>query len=661
MLSSLKEWLLDTAHVLAENLVRRAWWIEVFMPLVLASTFFVPICYVLYSGNVMVRHASRAEDWLLITSKKLAGVREAEPAPGIVSLIQDTPFPKSLPQNTDDRNNLSDPMTQVLDAKERLLEELAKQEPARIWMEWPAPLSKQLLDKVTELGLENSVTFLLNRFDYRKTVAMHLELARVPLLTNYDTCDMDLQIACDYTDRFPQWAQFQIAQTFGAFDPASEKFLSRNLPRYFSAFVLNLAPASVTEFELTEKGSASNQQQNFDNSIGTLKSTATLFDLPDVRGKQVFVSSKVEQSTRMGLDRPVVISGFLTEKAVPIASYLAALAEMFQSRSYVYVGSLFWSWAAAILLTFTWILLSFYYPSASVSGLLIFPVLALGGNAICLRYFSCYLPSFPLLLTALGTGYYSMFLKISISIVRGRQLMATHKALTETSVLKGNFLALVSHNLNTQIAKIKGMLDILGRKYPIQDASRIGARMQIQVRSVLSLLALEERNLRIEQKSLQEWVRILTAELGPIWKQLGMNVDLRLDPENEDSSLIPFGLEKRSLATWLAAKVYTNYYQESPTETEPAQIDFAYDETSNSLSIRFEGFSDKSWQPGLDDPELEQEKKLERAQLAQFIAGFEGLFRKQLRKEVLQDEDSNTQDTPIIVLSPLRAKTPSRT
>src|SRR5690606_21294012 len=82
-------------------------------------------------------------------------------------------------------------------------------------------------------------------------------------------------------------------------------------------------------------------------------------------------------------------------------------------------------------------------------------------NNFSMRYFGFYLPIFDVLYTAFLATLLSAFLGISYNLYRQSVLTAEQEGMAENIDLKSNFLSLVTHNLNTPIAKLKGLFDVI--------------------------------------------------------------------------------------------------------------------------------------------------------------------------------------------------------
>lgn len=160
-------------------------------------------------------------------------------------------------------------------------------------------------------------------------------------------------------------------------------------------------------------------------------------------------------------------------------------------------------------------------------------------NNFSMRYFGFYLPIFDVLYTAFLATLLSAFLGISYNLYRQSVLTAEQEGMAENIDLKSNFLSLVTHNLNTPIAKLKGLFDVITMqgfynrfRNQVDLCRQKVALMQIAVKSVLLSTALEQNNLYAKNHTLAQLSEEFIDLAKPIYEPFGLEVNVEYAVED---------------------------------------------------------------------------------------------------------------------------------
>jgi signal transduction histidine kinase len=208
--------------------------------------------------------------------------------------------------------------------------------------------------------------------------------------------------------------------------------------------------------------------------------------------------------------------------------------------------------------------LLWWYGAAIALGVFVM-VIVLGPlmNALALSYVNLYVPLFDAFYFGLATFLWAGFGQLSFYSFQQWRLDEQRQAHSRSADLKGNFVSLLSHNLNTPIAKMQGMLGILAAiptadhwKQDIRHAESLVAQLELLVRSVLIGTALEEGNQTATARSLQAIVDELRSTAIPVLKRLGAEIELdHYSAADDDLFHLPLVMDYRSIVAAIAAAV----------------------------------------------------------------------------------------------------------
>lgn len=183
-------------------------------------------------------------------------------------------------------------------------------------------------------------------------------------------------------------------------------------------------------------------------------------------------------------------------------------------------------------------------------------------NVINVRYFKIYLPIFDVIYAGLIVYIASAFSLVSIRSYQRWRLEERQKSLAMTADLKSNFISLISHNLNTPVAKLRGLVDILqqGAHEPknsrlLQQVSLLIGRLQLCIRSVLMSTSLEEGAIHPASTTLRAFIQEFQHSIQLTLKRMGIAIKIEPDPTDESLELwyTPFVFDVKIVAQAIGA------------------------------------------------------------------------------------------------------------
>jgi hypothetical protein len=123
-------------------------------------------------------------------------------------------------------------------------------------------------------------------------------------------------------------------------------------------------------------------------------------------------------------------------------------------------------------------------------------------------------------------------------------LQAKEELADSTADIKQNFIHLISHNLNTPIAQLRGLLEVLSQDQPdekrITSASRLLEFIRVTVRAVLNTSTMGNQEIRKSEHPLKTFLdSFMEFEMG-FFKRTGIQLEITPDEEDEDLGSVYF-------------------------------------------------------------------------------------------------------------------------
>jgi hypothetical protein len=410
------------------------------------------------------------------------------------------------------------------------LNKVLRSNPRLVVLSWNSlahPISKEYLDPVLKV---------IRRYSAQKKVLIALQLSStisVPeiiaeefLVVEARDCYYEINSFCTMNPNW-NWMPQKIVESFWIKDELWNP--SNNLPHTLPNFLLNLPhEKSLTYVDFNELGS----------HFTSANESAAVFIGSRLKQEDFFSDNKeILQLTRATLSET---SSSLMQDGMPLHVFWASMASMFIEGRTIKVVPKWLMWTLAIsfaaLTTFVIVKLG----SFALGPFLAFSFCMVFLNVVSTRYFSVYLPIVTILTLVLVMFVAVTFASISRNEWLRWKFVAKNFEAKMTTDLKENFLSLLSHNLNTPIAKWWGILDILRLRLPVTlrplaiFALKRVELLRLGVRVVLASTSLESRldsNARSSGESIKQtiidFLMRFEEEEGAILKRLGITLTKR--------------------------------------------------------------------------------------------------------------------------------------
>ena len=528
------------------GLYRKVWWFDVIYPFILSASLFSGLTYLIYHGEKHRSISGKVELNFIEFSLRAASPRPIVNSHEVVTVtLKD--FDLKYLEHYSHRGYRDVTISEYA----RLISNLLKHGANYIVISWihgqkdiPYERYLPLLNVLKEKPKDRKIVFAVQPFvkDYiPKELGIYAEVMEA------DPCQRGIQTVCIYQAHWEDWVIQEIVRdVWSARSEQREKqVISQNLPRIFPSYLLYFN--NVYEFQ--------------DFSYTELNDI--WFPEDYFRDKKIFLGNGLIQSrlgdyvalgrvgttlTRKDKDPPSIVG-------TPYHKYWAQIAQLFIDDALITVIPSWLSFSIAIIFAIIITLcLAYLGGPASLAAYLCVAILAPLFNALLIRFFHLYIPIFDTIFAGLSTFIIVTFAKLSLESFRHWQLHIRQKENEEIADIKGNFISLVSHNLNTPVAKMQGILDIL-LKLPLDKAigldldrsSRLVARIQLSIRAVLVATAIEDGKLNHEPMTLDAIMREFKSLMFSPLKRLGFTIDINLDSDVEELSQFPLRFDKRSL------------------------------------------------------------------------------------------------------------------
>ena len=539
--------------------VTRLWWLDVLWPLLLAGSLIGLLTFVIYAGQRHMRLASGGEDALLSASLAIAGsipmTRQNET---VVISADERDLTAQIPSGP----IVAEEGTSIHDIKvegyARVLRRIAFAGPKLLVLSWtpsahvgPESDYSALVDAMKQVP--RGVKILL-AYPPTEKWTIPAELQKLVSSVADSPCDdyTDAQLVCPFNTAhkpFSDWVIQAMLVELHVDEPALRRrsVVSSDIARTHPSFIVNVDdPQNITTFAFRD----------------ILSPT---FDLQVIRGKVAFVGSNLMQPERVRSQpaiRRVLTSQSTGEDlrldGTPVHVFWAQLAGMFLANEAVSVpaGGI----QALVIVLFCALMLLVLYRFGDVAAIGAFVSFALSApfvNGAAIRLMHVYIPLFDLYYFGLGTLILAGFGMLSKEAFHRWRLEESQRLHSHTADLKMNFTSLISHNLNTPIAKLQGVLDMLSHipeadtwRGPIAAAQTNTAMLLLYVKSVLVTTAIEENSISPTPCTAQRITEEFVGNYQTILCRLGIRLEVLAD---EDDEGLPVRVDLRSLHAALAA------------------------------------------------------------------------------------------------------------
>jgi hypothetical protein len=534
----------------------KVWWMDVLYPLVLSGLLFWSLSYLLYSGQKHRRVSSQIETRLLYWSLWSAGPRVLETASPFVTLsLVEEDF------QTLNQLNIHEHRDTSLINYAFLLNRLLDLDVKTIFIHWQPdafPESSHyepffpVIDRAKELGIV--LYFVVHPTLFTSLPFSFRDKAR---LLEADPCDPSLQIFCVYDKVWNKWVMQKISKIYWSphTTPHLLNPISYNLPPQSAAHLLYYnAHEDFIDFSFRD--------------ILEMDSTSIEPHKTFFHGKTIFIGNSLVQG-RSGMmkssdtNRVKTVLNPLYSSArrtgTPLHKFWAQHAQMFHDNALIGIVPQSLSISLALFLALTIIvILHLFGPLHSLATFILLCGLGPIFNIFAIRYLYTYIPIFDSLYACFLSFLLATFVKLSIESFYHWRLRIQQKSDLELLSAKNHFISLLSHNLNTPVAKMQGILSAVENYTPsealrkdLQKAQGLISTIQLSIRSVLVTTALEERELNHEALIVCEFLQNFQESMSKTLNRLGMDVKLSL--HEDDITQMPVRFDRRALSMGLAS------------------------------------------------------------------------------------------------------------
>jgi signal transduction histidine kinase len=637
----------DRLKVRVGRLREKLWWFDIVYPITLILFMFGSLTYIIYAGQPQYRLSKIAEKRLLISSLRLSGSRPAA-SPGKILIVSASPFEVNrfgrAPGGSIPDVNAG--------AYAKVLQKLLDAGVRNVFVNWDT--EAHLFDEIYMLPLtetirhsspESKVFFGMNP-DHLDS--MPADFARTATLLDSGPCDeiTEVQVECVYNRKWDDWVVQSVLNVLGEDKRAESDTpswismeLSSNSPRY----ILNLSPADTIE------------SRTFSQLLAT--------DTEKLSGyNAVFVgvdySNVLSPSAKHSF--PLMVRTIYDPEktdtrfsGTPMHVFWAQLAQMYVDRGMVTVPSNASIWLITFAFSSMILAVMIWFGGLHALGMFIaFGALAPVVNAWSLRLLQVYVPMFDSYFFGLTILISTGMLRLSWTSWQRWQLETRRHYHSKFMDLKSNFISLFSHNLNTPVAKMQGMLGILKTsmtnmpaesRHLAQEADMYVGLLEYAIRGVLVGSALEEHSLNDTSRPLRNlYMDVLESNASSL-RRLGVSIAPKLMHAPDDEAVLaPLVFDVRALSATISslAALYR-----SPGEPARVTVEMQLSEDDGGGSVLAVTFRSEQSAISQQAAEIlrapEKRRTLKRLHGDKFIdevlAGLGTLFASHYRGEISQE------------------------
>lgn len=415
-----------------------------------------------------------------------------------------------------------------------ILNKVLRSNPRLVVLSWNSlahPISNEYLEPVLKVIRKYSAQKkVLIALQLSSTISVPEIIANEFLVVEARDCYYEINSFCTMNPNW-NWMPQKIVESFWIKNELWNP--SNNLPHTLPNFLLNLPrEKSLTYIDFNELGS----------HFTAANESAAVFIGSRLKQEDFFSDNKeILQLTRTTLSET---SSSLMRDGMPLHMFWASMASMFIEGRTIKVVPKWLMWTLAISFAALTAFVIVKLGSFALGPFLAFSFGLVFLNVVSTRYFSVYLPIVPILTLGLVMFVAVTFASISRNEWLRWKFVAKNFEAKMTTDLKENFLSLLSHNLNTPIAKWWGILDILRLRLPVTlrplaifalkrvELLRLGVRVVLASTTLESTLESRlDSNSRSSGESIKQtiidFLLRFEEEEGAILKRLGITLTKR--------------------------------------------------------------------------------------------------------------------------------------
>lgn len=557
------------SHV-AARIREKFWWIDVIYPVALATLIFGCLTYIVYGGRESTRLSLLGERFLLEQSLRYTPDFSPQKPRQVVSVSID-PVKMSLP----DRSHLGLTPDVTVEIYGRIIESLALKGLKNIvvlWRsenhpqdDWGYAYLREILAKVQNHSKVIFVTNFAERNGIRSFVGDLVQVVDQVPCANAD--NDEVQTYCPILKQNQEWIAQWLYQRF--FLPAQQESEPQShgeswvrghvVPSWKTRYIPSTVEGYITRMSSPRFIEDVSAQAVLQNSFELGSQTSIGFIGVDLAG---VMGSHIRPAMPIGITIPSAF--WEPPENLSLHVYWASLTQSFIEGKIPTVASPLVIWIMNAAICGVIVLSMFRAGGLVASGILIFwygaaPLL----NVFFLSYANFYAPIFNSYYLSLSLLTFSGFARLSFTALGRWRAEEKSRSLLDAADLKANFISLLSHNINTPIAKMQGMLDLLslGKDFNPDSSDLFQARfylaqLQLVIKSVLMATTLEEKAVSVTLRTVKNILDDFQNSFGPLVEQLGVQLTMgSVLAEHEDLLHLPLGFDSRVLSTALAAMV----------------------------------------------------------------------------------------------------------
>ncbi len=372
----------------------------------------------------------------------------------------------------------------------KFAKKILKSDPKHVYLHWffPSDPTSAEVKEILKAPVQKSKISIISSFDRAEVLKKVFPDTFEVLVADF--CNGKSRTVCPYN---PNWSYLAIQKLADTFGNVSNRSLSNLLPNANPSYIFTpLKRGSVPVFSYGDLDTIPSEKlQNKIVFLGTdLLQGSSGMTAPEDIGR---VPSLYENKSK-----PLRANG------TPIHEFLALSVENILSHGWISViGN---DIAMAITFGVPLLLLLFLFNFSIAFATTFFLISAcfiIFGNIISIRNFYLYFPDYDCLFLSVLCLTGGGFVKYALEYSRYKAARDKEKFLLSKVDIKYNFISLISHNLNTPVAKIKVLCERILKNHPTNpkpflDISYYLADMQMAIRAILSSTRLEEGHIAFE-------------------------------------------------------------------------------------------------------------------------------------------------------------------
>jgi hypothetical protein len=504
-------------------------WARLFFPLILGSLLILIVVKIMYFGGKRESLAAQSESAII----RWALAYAAEPTLSANKVV-------TISVTDDDLPALERaPHPQLIDAHIReyaaVLEQVAASQPDWIvvsWLTYAHPITQEYLQPLTDvidrLQLRSKTTLAVNLYA-SGTIAP--EFMSAYNIVEARDCYYEINAFCTVAPDW-SWMPQQIINRYFKTEPRWH--VSKNLPHTLPNVLLNLPTAnSMTKHPFLDfrPPVMAELQQGSVVFIGNDTTQSLHFRDNKDALQRTFTASSSPRRT-------------LLKDGIPWHLFWASMTSMFIDGKTIAVVPEWVDWASIVLITAAILLSIRSLGGAALAPFFVCAISLPFANMIGVYFFAVYMPVIPIVIAGLIVFTAATFTTVAYSSYKKWRLQAAEDLAESTADIKENFIHLISHNLNTPIAQLRGLLEILApsnsQDTGIQRASELLEYVRITVQCVLNTSTMAIQELNPVEHPIRAFMHEFMENDTGFFRRTGTNLFITPSEDNEEKGEIWF-------------------------------------------------------------------------------------------------------------------------